>query len=133
MTRRIATHNRKQRALELFLAGASTAEVAQALAVSQRTAQRLARDLEEDLARERVQLLGRVRDRLLATSTDAVTVLRTIATDPTIAPAVRVQACNALLAQLARMYEMTTMQERLAELERRLTVLEGGPDATDAA
>jgi len=122
--RRLTTETRRQRVLELLLAGASTAEIAQTLGISQRSVQRAARALEPVLQTERQRALSALRDRLLTVGTEAIATLRAIAGDPAAPPAVRVQASLGILSQLGRLHELVSVAERMQEIERRLDELE---------
>ena len=114
----------RDRVLEALLTSTTITEVAEKSGVSKRTIYNYFAqddDFRKEYAVLRSANLREVSDRIADGVTCAVDVLREIATDSTVSASARVSACRTILENYMRMQEIVVVDDRLSEIERRLS------------
>jgi AraC-like DNA-binding protein len=122
-TVRDTARTRRQRVLELALAGHDPGAIAQTLGVSRRTVERALAAHRELLQELRHQRLQHIADRLAAGAATAIAVLGQVAEDVLAPPAARVRAAAVLLAEVRAFTDVTDLAARLAAVEERLATI----------
>ncbi|MCC7354529.1 MAG: hypothetical protein IT330_12335 [Anaerolineae bacterium] len=117
----------QRRAIAALLAASTLAEAAQRAEVGERTLRRWLKqdDFRRALHQAQDQVLGQATRQSLAAMTDALDTLKGIMANPLVAAPARVTAARSILEHATRLYEATTLAERLAALEERLTIERG--------
>ncbi|MCC7355504.1 MAG: hypothetical protein IT330_17315 [Anaerolineae bacterium] len=114
----------QRRGIAALLAAPTLAEAATQAGVHERT---LRRWLKEDAFRHALhqaqdEMLGQAMRQSLAAMTDALTTLQDIMGDDLVPAAARVTAARSILEHATRLYEATTLAERLAALEEAMVI-----------
>ena len=128
MSRTVKLSSRKMAAIAALVSGLSKSEVAQTIGIRPET---LSRYLQQPafrlaLAQASDQSLAEVSRTMLSGAGQMLGVLREVATDKGMAPAVRVRACLGWLDQMVKVRELTDLAGRIQVLEIAiLHVIEG--------
>jgi hypothetical protein len=117
----------QRRALAALLAAPTLAEAAARAGVGERTLRRWLRDaaFRAELHRAQDEAMAQATRQSLAAMTEALQTLQAIMHDPTAQPSARVSAAKSILEHAARLYEATTLAERLAALEQKVATERG--------
>ena len=114
----------RDRILEAMLISRTIGEVAQRAGVSERTVYTYLNEDEEfkkEYAVLRSANLKEASDRIAEGVTCAIDVLREIAVNVEMPPSARVSACRTILEHYCKMMEAVEVDDRLREIEKRLS------------
>ena len=114
----------RDRILEALLTSTSIREVAAKSGVAVRTVYNYLGqddDFKKEYAVLRSANLKEASDRIAEGVTCAVDVLKEIAENSEVSPSARVSACRAILEHYCKMQEVVDVDDRLSEIEKRLT------------
>jgi hypothetical protein len=118
---------RQRRAVAALLAAPTLTEASVLAGVHVRTLQRYLQDaaFRAELHRAQDEAMAQATRQSLAAMTEALQTLQAIMADPTAQPSARVSAAKSILEHAARLYEATTLAERLAALESKVEAERG--------
>jgi len=124
MTTQGVVSGRKGTFVAALTSGLTQAEAAQAIGVTRRTAQRYMTDpvVRHALSQAQDQALGDVARKMNAGANEMLDVLRAVAQDNTMPPAVRVRAALGWLEVLFKAKELLELTTRVAIIEQRLSM-----------
>lgn len=119
----MALNTRQKRAIEAFLRGLRSTQVADAVGVSARTITNWRNDDEFDRAlREATQRATRDATLQLAGSAqDAVELMRETVKDDDAPAATRLRAATAIIENMLKLYNVVELAERIEALEQRIS------------
>ena len=114
--------SRQTQAIAALLASRTVGEAAKAADVGQRTLHRWLADdaFRQALNEAEAQAIAAAARRLVQLTESALDVVESVLADPDIHPATRLKAVDTVLANLLRLRELGTIEDRLAKLEGSL-------------
>ncbi|MGB9799624.1 MAG: terminase small subunit [Thermanaerothrix sp.] len=124
---------RQKRFLQALLTSKSAREAAQKAGIGEKTAYRWLRlpQVQSALAEAEGQILAETMRRLLGMAGGAADVLHDLLNNPRLLPTERLKVAQAVLDNLLRLRNVTTLEARLAELERKVEAAQAEMSPSD--